>query len=353
MLGIGLYLPAEVRTNDWWPTHVVADWEAKRRENLTRATVEAEDPPTDGVRLTREAMKAFRDDIFTGARERRVMGQGEKASDMECAAATDALQRAGVKPSEIDLLLVYSPLPDFLIVPQAPLLHARLGLKAECLSMDTNNGCNAFMHQLELAQCYIASGVAKKALIIQSSTVAHFCRPQDHHSIWFGDGASAAVIGQVSDDRGLLASAHMTDGSFHKALMGGSPGKVWYQASDLHLYNEDRTCARNMLLLISDLAKQILHAGLAKASLSPAEVDFYATHQSTYWFREVTQKYAGLTNARTFDTFAWTGSLSSCNVPFMLGMGEREGLLRPGDLVAAYSGGSGITYSSAIMRWGA
>lgn len=352
VLGVGLYLPKEVRGNDWWPAEIVQEWDRKRRESLVRPETDAVDAQTEGARRTREAMQAFRDDLFTGARERRIMSRHETPSSMELAAARDALTRSGVAADSIDLVMVYSQLPDYLIVPQAPLIHRELGLKRETMVFDTQGACTSFIHQLEIARQFIASGAVRNALLIQSSTLGHVCRPQDHHSVWFGDGATAAVVGRVAEGRGVIASTHMTDGSFHQALMAGRPGQRWYEASDLYLYNEDRRCARNMLLLIADLAKEVIDASLNKAGVRADEVDFYATHQSTLWFRKVTQEHVGLHKARSFDSFTWTGSLGACNVPFMLGMGEREGLLRAGDTVALYSGGSGITYSSAVLRWG-
>ena len=101
-----------------------------------------------------------------------------------------------------------------------------------------------------------------------------------------------------------------------------------------------------------DMAKDVIDDALGQIGKKPEDVDFYATHQSTYWFRKTTQDYMGLTNAKSFDSFAWTGSLGASNIPFMLGMGEREGLLRDGALVAMYTGGSGITWSGHVMRWG-
>jgi 3-oxoacyl-[acyl-carrier-protein] synthase-3 len=248
--------------------------------------------------------------------------------------------------------MVFSQMTDFLMVPNAPLIHASLGLPRGCLSLDTQAACNSFMVQAALAEQMIASGKVRKALLIQSSTASQISRPQDHHSTWFGDGATAVVLGPVSAGRGTLAWSHRTDGSFHKALMAGKPGERWWEADQTVVYTHDKQLARNMLLLIADLAKEVVDDALAQSGHRPEDVNFYATHQSTRWFRETTQDYMGLSNARSFDSFAWTGSLGASNIPFMLGMGEREGLLRDGDLVALYTGGSGITWSGQTMRWG-
>lgn len=351
--GIGIYLPEPIRRNDWWPERIVDTWrEGRQAKNLVRAEQDPADPLTAGARQTFAGLAEWADDPFKGAVERRVMPTGMKPSDMEVEAARDAMARAGVGPGDIDLLLVFSQLPDQLMLGNATKLHHRLGLPTQCFSMSTENACNAFMQQLTLAEQMIRGGRVRRALLIQSSGAVHACRPEDPHSAWFGDGATAAVVGPVSEGRGILGTCHKTDGSFHDALMTGSPGRNWWEGDPIYVYTPDRNAARRMLMAISDIAKDGVHDALRNAGLSPEQVDFYATHQSTRWFRKVTQDYIGLPNARSFDSYAWTGSLAACNVPFMLGMGEREGLLADGQVAALYTGGSGITWSGMVIRWG-
>jgi len=353
ILGIGTYLPPTVRKNDWWPEHIVESWRADQQaKNLARAEREVTDPPTAGAKLTFESMQAFADDPFKGAVERRVMADGMTSSDMEFAAAEEAIRQAGVDRKDIDLLLVFSQLPDQLIISNATKLHHRLGLSPTCFSMGTDSACNAFMQQLSLARALIRTGRARCALLIQSAAVVHITPQADPSSAWFGDGATAAVVGPVSADRGILGESHKTDGSFHDALIVGTPGKRWYDGDPIILYSKDRAAARRMLMVIADNARDSVDEALAEAGLSHAQVDFYATHQSTRWFRSATQQYIGLPNARSYDSFDWTGSLAACNIPFMLGMGAREGLLRDGDVVALHSGGSGVITSGMVLRWG-
>ena len=102
-----------------------------------------------------------------------------------------------------------------------------------------------------------------------------------------------------------------------------------------------------------DVAKLMISTALEDAGLKPDDVDFYAAHQPSTWFGAVTKAYAGLHKARTLDTFAWAGNLSACNVPLVLATAEHEKMLSPGDVVAAYSSGSGRTSSGLVLRWGA
>ncbi len=351
ILGLGTFLPPEVRKNDWWPAAIVETWRSRMQANLVRAERDRLDPKTAAVTQTLKTMEDFRDDPFKGARERRVMPEGMLSSDMEVHAGEDALRTADVRPDQIDALFVYSQLPDYLTTANHALVHARLGLRPDCFTIAVDSACNSFLSQLELAEGLIRTGRVRRALLIQSSGILRACKAEDEHSAWFGDGATAQVVGTVSPGKGLLGRAHRTDGTFHSALVTGHPGKRWWDGIPF-VYNPDRALARKMLVSISDLAKEVIGGALADAGLRAEDVDFYATHQSTHWFRKATQESVGLTRAKSVDTFAWTGSLATCNVPFVMALGEREGLLKDGDLVAMYSGGGGITYSGAILRWG-
>ena len=110
--------------------------------------------------------------------------------------------------------------------------------------------------------------------------------------------------------------------------------------------------AQAIILGSVDRAQQIIPEALGKAGFTPADVDFYACHQGVPWLREVTQEYCGLDRARWVDTYASFASLSAANIPLVMSIGQREGLLRNGDLVAVFSGGTGETWASVVLRWG-
>lgn len=352
VLAIGSFLPPEVRTNDWWPQAVVDKWKETQARHLSRAKFDDDDVRSEGARLTMQSMLPLAEDVFKGTRERRVMPDGMVSSDMELAAAEEAIRRAGIAREEIGLLMVYSQLPDYFSVPNSTLLHKKLSLRNDCMALGTESACNAFMHQYSLAEKLIRTGAVRYALLVQSAGAGHSIPKDEQHSLWFGDGATAVIVGPAADGDGILGEAHFTDGSYAKALLTGSPGKRWWQGDPVSTYVGSPIQARKMLMMIADLAKQSIHAALQNAKLRPEDVNYYATHQSTAWFRQSTQAYAGLTNARSMDSFSWTASMAACNVPFVLELGEREGLLSKGDIVAMHSGGSGTVYSGLIVRWG-
>jgi 3-oxoacyl-[acyl-carrier-protein] synthase-3 len=350
ILGVGTYLPPDVRTNDWWPREVVERWTDRQAAPFDeRARVE---PRTNGQQAIADAMAALRDDPFHGARQRRVMPTGMRASEMESRAARIAIERAGIDPAEIGLLLCNTLAPDHLVTNNACLLHETLKLGGRCLAMGTEAACNALMCQLALAEPMIRSGRIRYALLLQTCNITPLLEMDQPHSALFGDGCSAVVVGAVARDGGLLAHAHRTDGSFHCAIVAGIPDRRWYEEGRVRIYTPSHELSRRSFLGIADTAAALTEEALVMAGCSPADIDFFAPHQPTPWARPLLQQRLGLHKARFVDTFSWAGSMFGANIPVALAMAEQDGLLRQGDLVLTFAGGAGLTYSSMVFRWG-
>ncbi len=307
---------------------------------------------SDGARRTINALAKLDGDPFEGSRERRVIDSAAEVSDIEVLAARDAMERAGVQASQIDFILSYTPCPDDLVVSQACVVHRKLGLRENCFALTTDVGCNAFAMQLELARSMIGSGQARFGLLTQSNTIQHRVPREEPASAWFGDAATAVVVGPVGHGRGVLSSSHFTDGSLNRALVLGVPGRRWWDAGEITLHPVDGPATKKMLFSLVDWAKQAVGGAIEKAGLQPEDVDFYSSHQATAWLRPTTQEHIGLQRARSVDIFPWTASLTGANSPMQLAIGEREGLLQADDVVAVFSGGTGVTWSGTVMRWG-
>ena len=350
ILGIGTYLPTEVRKNDWWPQSVVTKWTEKRA--IAREKFKDSKPTSPGMALVMQAMADMQDDPFQGAVERRVIANGMRASDIELRAAKEAIERSGIDPAEIGVVLVNSSVPDHLVTNNACLLHHNLGLSPKCLTMGTEAACNSFMLPLTLVEPMIASGRTRYALLVQSCSVSPLLDASEPASPWFGDGATAAVVGTVSDGHGILAAAHRTDGSLNRTLVAGVPNGNWYDAGRVILHSADPAGARRSFLDILDTGKEVTDAVLAEAGYEASDVKFFGCHQGTPWLRKVATEHFGLQKAKSVETFAWAASLFGANIPLGLSIGEREGLMQPGDLVLMFGGGAGLTYSAMLLRWG-
>jgi 3-oxoacyl-[acyl-carrier-protein] synthase III len=349
ILGIGVYLPQEVRRNDWWPASTVEAWRKSIPELLPKMGTEAR---SEGQRCVMEAIKGLAGDPFYGARERRIADDRRFWSEMETLAAKEALANANVKAEQVEAVLTYSSIPDYLTSPNACAIHKALGVSRSALSVAVDPVCNAFHQQLSLAQALIESGQTRYAVLVQSHALRWLIRPDSPASAWNGDAATAVVVGPVSPRFGVEAIAHRTDGSFHDAIVTCPPERKWYEGGPMLWHARDGARARAIIMDVCDQGKEVVHDAVGRAGHGLDEVDFYASHQATVWFADVTKRFIGLDRARTLSTFPWAGSLGASNVPFVLATAAKEGMLKSGDLVATYGGGSGLTWSSAVVRWG-
>jgi 3-oxoacyl-[acyl-carrier-protein] synthase III len=349
ILGVGTYLPEDVRTNDWWPESTVDAWRRSIPELLPKMDAAVR---TEGQKAVLAAIRGLGQDPFWGARARRILAKDRMPSEMEIAAAREALASAKVAPSDIDVVLVYSTVPDYLSTPNAAAVHQALGIRRGALSASMDSACNTFHQQLCFAVGLIQSGQARHALLVQSHTLTRLMRPESPGSAWHGDGAAAVVVGPVAGGFGFLAAAHRTDGTFHDAVVSSVPNGRWYDDGPVVWHAKDGQRARSIIIDVNDQGTEVVHEALERASCKREDIAFYASHQATAWFPEVTRSFIGLSKAKTLSTYPWAGSLGAANVPFVLAAASREGVLRSGDLVATYAGGSGLTWSSVVVRWG-
>lgn len=349
--GVGAFLPEQIRHNDFWPASAIKKWPEHTGANVDRAATGHVEEETDGARIVLSCMAEHRGDVFRGARERRVMAEHMRTSDMEIAAGKEALSNAGTAPEEIDLLLTSTNVPDHQMVMNSPRVHHELGLARGCFSLQVDAVCNGFLMQLELARTMIAAGRAKKALLVQSAATSRFMNVEDPMSAWFGDAATAVVVGPVGEGYGILGARHETDGRFLDGPVAGVPGANWYEGQ-VRTFVKDEARARSLLMVTLNQSKVLINGALQEAGFSAPDVDFYAAHQGFAWLRKATQKLSRLSNARTVDTFPFAASVLGCNIPLVLAAGTREGLLKDGDLVASFSGATGAVLSAMVFRWG-
>jgi 3-oxoacyl-[acyl-carrier-protein] synthase-3 len=177
-------------------------------------------------------------------------------------------------------------------------------------------------------------------------------RWEDPYSAWFGDGATAVVVGPVSKDRGVLARQHMTASHLYASVVTGVPGGRWYEGGRSVVYLESPALCRRQFLEIPDQCQTLTERALAEAGVGKDAIRFWACHQGTAWLGRLTQEYLGLEHAARVDTFPWATSLSGANLPLVLSVGEREGQIQPGDVVGLFAGSAGATVTSMLIRWG-
>lgn len=347
ILGLGIYLPPEIRRNDWWPADVVERWSRARSAAGPPLTATSE-----GESRVLGAMAKQARDPFQGAVERRVMADHTSVLDMEEHAARMAIERAGIDPAAIDLVLTNTVVPDELLTNPACLIHRRLGLSRECMALEVDAAQYSFVTQLVLAESLIKTGRATRALLVQACCGSRLVDVGDPVSAVLGDGATAVVVGPVRDGYGIRGAAHHVDGRFGRSLIASVRGQRWYDEGRVFVHIGDPQQMQDLLLKTADLCKETVEAALARAKLTTAEVGFLCVHQGTPWLRRVVQDYLDLSHARTVETFTRVGYLFSAILPAGLAMAEQEELVHDGDVVVMTGGGTGMAYGALVLRWG-
>lgn len=349
ILGVALYLPPILRHNDWWPSEVVARWHV---DNAGQTPPTAGGPRSSGAARVLAALAEQATDPFKGAVTRHVMPDGVTVLDLAEQAGRLALAKAGVAAHDIDFLLTHIVMPDVLLGNPATEVHRRLGLPRQCFAMETSAAAHSFLMQLTLAESMIASGRARLALLVQACGASRAVELDDPISPLFGDGATAVVVGPVSDGRGIRTCVHYADGRNPNTLVASVRGGVWSDLGRGVIHVADAAQMNEVFLETAEVGKESIDAVLTTAGITARDIEFFAMYQGTPWIHRVVQDYAGLQHARSLETFSRTGYLFSAVLPAGLALAEQAGLLVNGDLVLATSGGTGITFGSIVMRWG-
>lgn len=347
---LGTYLPPTIRTNAWWPEDIVSDWRTRQARRFTNLSDIAD--LNEGARRVLDATAKLADDPFEGARERRVIDDDMRSTDMSIRAGRDAIERAGIRATDIDFLLTQSMVPDYHNTPDGCRIHHELGLKPNCFTATTDASCSGFLTGLTVAQGLMSARIGEVGMIVQAAPMSRILRQSDPWSAAFGDAATAAIVGPVGENCGVLAQVHGTDGRFHGGLVTGVPNARWHDAGSAYMYVENNDRARGMVMAIPEAIKGMIDRILVDANIAKDEVTFLAAHQATIWFGELIQDYAQLKRAKRVNTFPWTTSLSGCNLPFVMATAERDGMLQAGDVVVMFSGATGMTAGALACRWG-
>jgi 3-oxoacyl-[acyl-carrier-protein] synthase-3 len=357
LLGIGVALPEHVRDNTFWDGLLEARDEDQRRGDVLAVERSASGERTDMPREIAEAMAALSDDLFRGARLRRVLDDDAEVSELEADAGRRAIEDAEIDPDEIDLVLVHSLVPDRLIPSNAPAVQDRLGLRrAAAWSLDV--GCASFQAQLVTAAALLRQGTFRRALVVQSHAGTRTLDPRTPASTNFGDAAAAAVVGPVPSGYGLLGHYARTDGSFRDGIVlapvvDGRPVRKWWTAhggaSQLASFATEQ--GKLAGLRAGEFCREACTAALADAGLALDDVRLYIGNQSLGWFVDACRRALCLPPHRAFHTFGELANVGDAAILVNLHAARSAGLLADGDVLLLYSPSAGFTRTAVVYRW--
>ncbi len=293
----------------------------------------------------------------TGIRERRIASDSEYTSLFAIAAGRSALEMAGVKAEDLDLIVCATVTPDMLFPSTACLVQEALGAK-QAAAFDFSAGCSGFVYGLQIASQFIAGGGARRVLVIGAETLTKITDWTDRQTcVLFGDGAGAVVVEATDDpapEDGLLGTAIHSDGAFANLIEmpgGGSrvpastPGMVEDRLPFIKMRgNEVFKVAVRTLAESSETM-------LRNCGLGDDDVKWMIPHQANGRIIDAVGQRLGLDSDRVYVNVERFGNTSAASIPIALDELNRAGKIDSGDVILMAAFGAGLTWGAAAVRW--
>jgi 3-oxoacyl-[acyl-carrier-protein] synthase-3 len=266
----------------------------------------------------------------TGIRERRIVAEGEATVSMSLAASRQALQRAGVFPADLDLIIIATSTPDYLCPSASSILQHRLGAK-KAAAFDLVAGCSGFVYGLVTASQFIQTGLYERVLVVGAETLSSMGVDWTDRNtcILFGDGAGAVVMQASDSPTGILAAELGSKGSDWDALMcpgGGSANPFSQEVLDRR-ENYLRMDGRRVFKFATRIMSESVRRVVSQSGVPWDDIKLVIPHQA---------------NARIIDLAVRRMALNEA---------VEEGRLQPGDHVVLAGFGAGLTWATAVVHW--
>jgi 3-oxoacyl-[acyl-carrier-protein] synthase III len=286
----------------------------------------------------------------TGIRQRHIAAEGELTSDLAVAAARAALERAGIGPARVDLLVVATSTPDHTFPACATAVQRKLGL-LKAIAFDIQAVCSGFVYGVAIANNFLALNQARTALVIGSETFSRLLDWQDRRTcVLFGDGAGAVVLRAERGtgtlfDRGVLATHLGSDGRHYEDLyVDGGPSST---GTTGHLRMNGREVFRHAIHELSAATRHVL----GQVGLDVEDVDWLVPHQANIRILDGVGRRLGIPPQRILVTVDRHANTSAASIPLALAEADGDGRLRADQLVVMNAMGGGFTWGAAIVRW--
>ncbi len=289
----------------------------------------------------------------TGIRERRKLEKGLSNVDLSELASREALQRAGLDPVELDLIIVATITPDHHSPSTSCLLQARLGA-FKAAAFDISAGCTGFIYALTVAHQFIRSGTYKKVLVVGAEVLSRYTDWEDRGTcVLFGDGAGAVVLGPTETERGIINYSLHADGRGGKLLYIPAGGSAM-PASEETLQNRMHSIKMNgneIFKFAVKVVEENLSEILEQEGLRAEDLDILFLHQANLRIIEHIRKRLKLPHEKVPVNIDRYGNTSAATIPLAIHEEVLAGRVKEGDLVAMVAFGAGLTWGGLLLRW--
>lgn len=286
----------------------------------------------------------------SGIGERHFAGDDEVTSDFATAAAWKALDQAGLKPKDIDLIIVATVTPDKTFPSTAIYVQQKLGAPPG-IAFDVSAACAGFLYALNIAHNFIQTGQVRHALVIGAEKLSCFLDFTDRATcVLFGDGAGAVVLSAnkphtAAAPCGVLATYLSADGRLAEHLYAdGGPAST---ATVGKVRMNGKEVFRNAVQEISNAVLEVTE----RAKVKREEIDWFVPHQANIRIIESCAKRLGLSEDKIIITIEKHANTSSASIPLALDQGVRDGRIKRGELLVFAALGGGLAWGSALIRY--
>ncbi|EHC9924308.1 TPA: ketoacyl-ACP synthase III [Staphylococcus pseudintermedius] len=277
---------------------------------------------------------------MTGIKERRWADENQDTSDLAYEASIRAIEDAGIDAQDIDMVIVATSTGDHRFPTVANMLQQRLGL-GKVASMDQLAACSGFMYGIVTARSFVLSGEYQNVLVVGADKLSKITDLNDRSTaILFGDGAGAVIIGEVSENRGILSYELGSD---------GVGGKYLYQDQETNFI---RMNGREVFKFAVRVMGESSQRAVEKANLGPDDINMFIPHQANIRIMESARQRLNLPKEKMSVSVDKYGNTSAASIPLSVKQELENGRIKDDDVVVFVGFGGGLTWGSIVIRWG-
>ena len=283
----------------------------------------------------------------SGIVERHFAADNELTSDLALQASLRAIEAAGIKAEEIDLVIVATTSPDQIFPSTACILQDKLGIKNCGAAFDMQAVCGGFVYALNTADLYIRGGQAKTALVVGAEVLSRMLDWNGRTTcVLFGDGAGAVVL-RASDTPGIIASKLHADGSHRGMLKVDGNIRNGAVQGDPFIKMDGKAVFKFAVKVLSEVVEEVLEEN----KLQGSDISWLVPHQANIRIMEATAKKLGLSMDNVIVTVATHGNTSAASIPLALDVAVRDGRIKAGQNILLEAVGGGFTWGAVLVRW--
>lgn len=285
----------------------------------------------------------------TGIEKRHVAIDGQFTVDLAERASRDAIEAAGIKTQEIDLIVVATTTPDRIFPSTACLLQSRLNIHG-CAAFDVQAVCTGFIYAMAVAEKFVKTGSAQKALVVGAETLSRILNWKDRTTcVLFGDGAGAVVL-EADEETGILSTHLHADGDYEALLRVPYGASQGFEAIN-EINSKVEMRGNEVFKMAVNTLGRIVDETLEANNLEKSDIDWLIPHQANSRIIHATARKLKMPMDHVVVTVQDHGNTSAASVPLALDVAVRDGRIKKGEMLLLEAFGGGFTWGSALLRY--